>query len=489
MAVTYTYPGVGTAGSHPYESRLEHGSQEPLTLTNPLNAAQGPGLYSDNMWYKLEDLKDIAIQFALLEKFRVDSIYRPLVPTQIAMRGVNGSISEFMDFKGVYAMEPNYSEVGRRQIWFASNYTDTFGKRITFSDYADKVALHEYDDAVQAYLFRGQAGMINMARTLLGESMTIALDLLARNAFLEGPRFHTIANGVISHGSTSGFPQFTGILNTDVFDLDLGMQVWMDLSYEDIPFAANPNGVQGTLFSITTPSAIFDVQQAADNDWREANLYGNPGLLMKYEVGMWKNTRFINSRRNVLWNCGDVIHRGVLQESYGPGDGGAPHSTLVDKIYKVGQASGVQNWIEVDDASGFDVNDIVTIHETVTDDFGVSAPDGVDYREATARVRRIVAINGNEITFDKPLFKEFLAGSFVTKGVHIHATLYIGGPSVVNGVADPIMAYPMPPIDDARAIYRFIWKGRFKYQLFTPEFHHIIFHGGTAPRWGTGTAM
>jgi hypothetical protein len=439
------------------------------------------------MWYQIESLRDIPVQLALLEKFRLDSVYRALVPTQIAMRNPNGSIGESMTFKGVFAMEPNYGEVGRRQIWFSSNYTDTFEKTIVFADYADKVALHEYDDQVQAYLFRGTPGLVNLARTMLGESMTIALDILARNAFLEGPRFHTIAGGNVSHGHASGKPQFTGILNTDVFNVNLGRDVWMDLSYEDIPFAANPNGVQGTLFSITTPSAINAVIAAANTQWREANLYGNPQLLMRYEVGMWANTRFINSRRNVLWNCGDVIHRGVLQMDYGPGDGGSPD--LVDKVYKVGQQNNVEHWIEVDDASGFAVNDLVTIHQTTTDEFGVSTPDGVDYREATARVRRIVGKDGNKITFDKPLFSEFNAGDFVTKGVHIHVTLYIGGPSVVNGVADPIMAYPMPPIDDARAIYRFIWKGRFKYQLFMPEFHHIIFHGGTPPTWGTGTAM
>jgi hypothetical protein len=143
MAVTYVYPGTGTAqASHPYANPLEHGSQEPFTLVNPLNAAEGPGLYSDNMWYRLETLKDVALQFALLEKFRLESIYRALVPTQVALRTDTGAISESMTFKGLFPMEPNYGEVGRRQIWFASNYTDTWSKQITFSDYADKVALH-----------------------------------------------------------------------------------------------------------------------------------------------------------------------------------------------------------------------------------------------------------------------------------------------------------------------------------------------------------
>jgi hypothetical protein len=49
--------------------------------------------------------------------------------------------------------------------------------------------------------------------------------------------------------------------------------------------------------------------------------------------------------------------------------------------------------------------------------------------------------------------------------------------------------YPKEPIDDANAIWRFIWRGRFKYQTFLPEMFHIVFHGGgTPPVFGIGTA-
>jgi len=488
MTVTYTYPGTGTGSENPYPTRLDHSLSEPFTLANPLNANEGPGAYSDNMWSQVESLHDISVQMALLEKYRTMSVYRPLVPTQIAMRTGTGAIAEEMTWQGVYAMEPNITPVARRQIWYSGNYTDTFSKKIVFQDHADKVALHRYDDLVQAYRFRGQIGLINIARTLLGESVTVALDVLARNAFLEGPRFHTINGGTVSHGHSTGYPQFTGILATDTFDISLGRDVWESLAYEDVPMAANPNGIQGTLFCVTTPSTLKVVKSASDTEWRESHLYADPSMLLRYEMGMWDNTRFINSRRNVLWNCGDwdtaTGHRAYTQAEYGPGDGGSP--VLVDGVYTVGQQSGVSNWIAVDDASGFAVNDIVTIHQTVTDDFGVI--DGVDYREGTQRIRRIVAIDGNNITFDKPLFHEFPQLSMITKAVDIHATIYIGGPGVVNGVGEPIMMYPKEPIDDANAIYRFIWQGRFKYQTFMPEMFHVVFHSGAAPAFGIGTA-
>jgi len=74
MPVNYTYPGTGTGASHPYATRLDHSLSEPFTLANPLDAAQGPGAYSDNMWYQLETLKDPIIQMTLLERWRAQSV-------------------------------------------------------------------------------------------------------------------------------------------------------------------------------------------------------------------------------------------------------------------------------------------------------------------------------------------------------------------------------------------------------------------------------
>ncbi|RUM42124.1 MAG: hypothetical protein DSY80_07825 [Desulfocapsa sp.] len=210
---------------------------------------------------------------------------------------------------------------------------------------------------------------------------------------------------------------------------------------------------------------------------------------MNYEVGMYKNVRFIADARNVLWNCGDIQARATLDNAYGPGDGGAPHSMKVDGVYTVGQAAstGVLNWIENTVSTGtFAVGDLVTIHQNVTSDFGVT--DGVDYREGTARRRRIVAIGdgttgpAGALTFDHPLFHNFPAGSYITKAYDIHPSVFLAGPGgVVTGVGQPIEAFPMPPVDDMRAIWRFVWKGLFKTQLFMPEVFEVVYSGGTRP--------
>lgn len=514
--VPITYPGINSPWTqHPYSDRTQQGLLSPFQLQTIANASEGPGAYSDNMWYNLESLQDVGLQMALAEKFRISSVYGALVPTSVAMRTDTGAIAESMTFKGIFGMEPNYSPVGRRQIWFSSNYTDTYEKSISFLDYADKVALHRYDDLVQAYLFRGSIGMQNIARTLLGESVTIALDLLARNAFLDAPFFFVKHGGTITANrqSGAGLPDFSTVESQitgdtpDAFDVQLSREIWRQLSYLDVPMAANPGlpmGNNGTLLCVTTPDAISAVKDnGGAGEWYTTHQYAQPGTLLNYEIGAWDNTRFMSTRRNVLWNCGDVVQTSVLAPStatgntkgyYGPGDGGS-YSELVDKVYRIGQnpsAVGVQEWLEVDATTGLTINDIVTIHKTQTSDFGVT--DGVDFREEGARVRRIVGIDtggvsGARIKFDKPLFSEFVDGDFVTKARHIHASVYVAGPGVVNGVGEPIMAYPKEPIDDANAIWRFIWQGRFRYQLFQPEFTFVFFHGGQPIDFGIGTSM
>ena len=472
----YQYPGTGTgANTHPYPTRTQHGLSEPFVTADISNPNLGPGVYSDNMWHQLESLKDPIIAMNLQERYITTSLYRNFVPVSVAMTQ-NGHIAESMTFKGIFAMEPNISPVGTRQIWFPGNYTDTWSQEIHFEAYADKVALHRYDDMVQAYTFRGQAGLIPIVRTLLSESMVVGLDTLARNAYLSNPRLHYINDRA----------DFGEILANDLYELEEARQIWLDLTYEDVPLANSPlgNGV-GTMVCVTTPSVIHDIKVHAGDQFVDADRYARPEIRLKYEVGMYDNVRYIAARRNVLWNAGAITLQAVTQADYGPGDGGSPN--LVDSVYRVGQASGVQNWIEVDDASDFDVNDMVTVHVGRTSAFGVV--NGVDYREGTSRLRKIVAIDGSRITFNKPLFHEFPAGSFITKAQHVHPSTYMAGPeTVVNAVGEPIHVEVIEPIDDARAIWRFVWLGRFKYQLFRPETSRVVYSGGTMGRWGAGYA-
>jgi hypothetical protein len=171
----------------------------------------------------------------------------------------------------------------------------------------------------------------------------------------------------------------------------------------------------------------------------------------------------------------------------------------VDGVYQVGQpvSTGVKNYVELSalttgSINDFNLNDMVTIHTrrfTGAPANGKGVANGVDYTEGTAKLRRIVEIDvGNSrIAFDKPLFYEFPAGSFVTKAEHIHPSTYVAGPEgVINAVAEPINFVEPSAIDDLKAIWRFAWDGYYRMQVYRPEVFRTMFSAGRSPRWGVG---
>ncbi len=457
-----------------YTDRQDVARHAPFQLFDYTNAAAGPGYYSDNPWYRITSLTQPIIQMELLRQWRRVSMWRPFAPFSVDISG-----SDSMTFTEIFDMEPNTDPLALRQIWLPSNYTDTRKQTIHFNKYGDKVALHDYDELVMSYKMDNVRGFRNIARNMLGQSVADFMDLKIRNAHLAGPR-------VLYAGDATSFADLDDADAQYLFDPAIAMDIWLRMGLEDIPLAINPtgNGVASMMIALTSPSVIFNIQANATDEYKQTLLYAQPTALLNYEVGSYKNVRYLASPRNILWNCGTVKTRAETQWDYGPGDGAS--SGLVDLVYTTGQASGVSNWIELDTlgvgADAIVVGDIVTVHRTVTDDYGVT--DGVDFNEGTARQRRVVAVQANPpaIAFDKPLFSSFPAGSFVTKGVHIHVTVYIGGPrGVVNGVGQPITAFPIPPVDDLLEIWRFSWKGYFEMQLFRPNVFTLCFSTGSVP--------
>ncbi len=461
-----------------------------LTQGSGLNATLGPGAYSDNMWSQLESLRDPLTQLQLARKWKADSLWRNFNSFKIAMRNPNGSVPESVTIKGVFDMEPTVAPIGTYQIWLPNNYTDTWSQTIYFKHYGDKVGLHKYDDMVQAYMFNNQAGLVNLARTLLGESATLFMDKLIRDAYLKNP-FASYQHG------TASFAGLDGTNSAHHFDPDVAMAVWMEMAYKNVPLATDPsgNGTRGTMICVTTPSVIHDIQAAAGSEWHSVYQYANPSALLQYEAGMYKNVRFVANNRNVLWNCGDISYRATFDNAASPGDGAS--DALVDGVYKVGQDSsivtkGIAVTFATGNSSDVKINDVVTIHQTTTADFGVT--DGVDYREGTARIRRIVKIDVVDAShatlyFDRPLFDDFPAGTYVTFGQDIHPSIFIAGPdAVVTGVGEPITPHALPPIDDVQGIWRFSWDGYFDTVLFRPEVAFIHYSAGTAPKYGIASA-
>ena len=126
---------------------------------------------------------------------------------------------------------------------------------------------------------------------------------------------------------------------------------------------------------------------------------------------------------------------------------------------------------------GFAVGDIVTIHSAALGGLGLAPLDS----DGTIEHRRVVAVDAvnHRLTFDRPLMKPHATGDYLTKGVTLHASLFMGGPSVVYGVGErPTPVFP-GPIDDLQMIHRYGWRGYLKFQMFRPEFLELHITSGS----------
>jgi hypothetical protein len=181
------------------------------------------------------------------------------------------------------------------------------------------------------------------------------------------------------------------------------------------------------------------------------------------------------------------------------GDGAPDRTTTkVDGTYLVGQTSAdVVHYVQLGTfttgtIASLAVNDIITLHQTKTNAFGITG--GVNYNEGKLTNRRIVEIDtdNGRIKLDSPMLVDFDTdlGSgvygYITKGRHIHATIFIGGPqAIVAGVAQPPRFYQLDPIDDFKAIYRFSFDQFLGYQPYRPEVFEVIFTAGAFRVKGT----
>ena len=385
---------------------------------------------------------------------------------------------------------PDTTALAVRQIWMPASHIDSRQVEVEFSRYGGKVAYNNYDDVVTYWRQNRQAGIRGIMRGALGQHMIDVLDLLARNAYLKG----AYDSGYVLY--SGGASDFAGIGTSDsyLFDLNTGMDIWLGMTLRNVAAALGPSGVANNIICYTSPSVIYDIQKGgASDEWVSVHQYANQTALLKYEVGTYKNIRFVQSPKLVLWNAGTKTAQGLISNAIHAGDGAAdPSTTKVDNVYQVGQTSaGIVNYIQLGSwatgsVSDIAVNDIITIHSTRTSTYGVT--NGVNPFEGTAHVRRVVGVSASpdRITLDQPIMIDMAtdlgAGvyGYITKGRNIHASIFIGGPNgIVSGVAVPPRVHTPPPIDDFEMVQRFSWDAYLGHQSYAPEVFEVVLSAGT----------
>jgi hypothetical protein len=438
--------------------------------------------YSDEPFSIMDQNQRTWLDPDLIDIWRQRSVFRPLITFQKNLGSIRATS---MTITQVFDPHPDTTPIASRQIWLPSMHIDSRSVEVAFQHNGNKIAYHKYDDMVTYWRQNGRAGMRAIARNALGQAEVDMNDLLARNALLTA----SLNTGYALFAG--GGSDFSALGTTDLYDPDIGADIWLGMIHRDVPGAMSASGAGGSIVAFTSPGVIYDIQ--GNTDWISVRQYLQDPVLLNYEIGSHKDVRYVQTPKCTLWNCGEIITRAEIGAAVSAGDGSPnPATTKVDGTYKVGQTSaGIVHYIQLGAFSSgslanFAVNDIVSFHQTVTNDYGIT--DGVDFTEGHLTNRRIVAIDtgNNRLVLDKPFLVDFdtdLGGGvygYVTKARNVHATILVGGPqALVAGVAQQPLFYALDPIDDFKAIFRFSFDQYLGYQPFHPEVYEVVFSAGS----------
>ena len=276
-----------------------------------------------------------------------------------------------------------------------------------------------------------------------------------------------------------------------------------------------PGDMASAKVAIIAPGVEYDffssLAAASNNEaslFRSAAVYGNggPEQKLRYEMGTFKNVRFVTAPSDtygvnpcVLYNAGKIAIQYTVANPINAGDGSPdpdpsdPGVVPVDGTWYIGQKN-VTHYIQLEsdaDMSNFALNDMVSIHTSQTNAFGVSG--GVNFLDGQTIVRRVVFIDtvNKRLSFDRPISYPYttdLGGgvyAYVTKGTHVAFTLVLGSRGgIVGNVNRPLRFYEPKPVDDFDSVYRFVWDIVAGYNIWSPTLFECHFSAVSLPKPG-----
>lgn len=440
--------------------------------------------YPDHPWAGISTNERMYYDPLLRDVYRLKAIFGQYITYAQNLRDRG---AKTMTVTSLYDIHPNFDRLGLRTMWMPASHVDTKNQTLTFERYGGKVAYDAYTPIItywnaQAVSGGGKLNAISaIVNDKLGQHMTDVMDMLARNAILQSP-FKLFGSGKTS---------FNDLTVDDTATTSMLNEVHLGMKYRGVPYAQTGNGSVGTIVCITSPGVLHDLQQQTDpKDWLVPMAYGDPSRLLNSEVGTFRNIRFVETPKATLFNCGKILIQATVKTAINAGDG--TPASLVDGTFVVGQPGATKRITLADgtDMTQFSVGDIVTIHSARTNEFGVT--NGVDYRDGTLHNRRIVGIINESgptvkgLQFDEPIMIDFTTAldtnvyAYVTKGLHVHAMMFVGGrDGIVAGVGRPPRLHAPPPVDDFNMIHRFSWDSYMGYNLWNPKVLETVFVSGS----------
>lgn len=421
------------------------------------------------------------------------SIFTPLIDWTDRSQQTGAAVSHFTDL-----ME---GDVDNDEIGLADNYIeqpnglDSRYRKIAVKRYGDKVQAHKSSSYFQQWKMSGGRDWTGLLRGILGNNVRRKMEILSRNAYLLGPSSYWTYSG----GATS----FANLNAGSTFGLDM-VNAW-NLRLGSTGSPVVPGDKAAAKLAILPPGAFYDFQQtlaaasaSEASMWRDT--YINSGQGLNYEVGAYKNVRFMvnpsdnyGQNSSVLYNAGKISKQLTVTSAITAGDGAPdPETTSVDGTWYVGQKD-VTHYIQCSafTASEIEVNDIVSIHTARTNAYGVT--NGVNFLSGKTITRRVVAVDdaNNRLAFDRPIMKNYstdLGGgvyAYVTKAVHVGMVLVLGSRGgILGSVNKPIEFYEPRPVDDFNSVFRFTWDTNVGFNIWDPNLFEIHFTAVSLPKPG-----
>lgn len=389
----------------------------------------------------------------LLETIRMKSILVPFARKKVDFAA---KAARTMTFTEIYDLEPNWNTTTEQNIWFKGGSLDSRTVSLSLEMHHDVIKWGDYTPMFHYF----SESFDNIVRSKVGQQISDVMDILMRNALLEHP--YPSYAGAATSRATLGVG--------DLFDPDVAEDVRAHLEDHDVPGVVSTEDGGPTLLCVTSSRVIHDIRTGGVT-WLDVQNYQGTGRKFTAEAGSWAGTRFLKTNRMRLRNAGAVNAQAQLSAPTVPGQGSA---ATVDTVYSPGQ-TGSTPYVAVDSVAGFVVGMYVTIHKQ---SLGTAVLDS----DGSQEVRRVVAIDvgNNRLSFDKPLLKDHAATDYVTNAIDVHASIFLGGPSVVLGIAENPWIYELPKFDDANYVNRLGWRGMMKFQQFRPEFYEVHYTAGSA---------
>lgn len=388
----------------------------------------------------------------LLEVIRTKSI---LVPFCRVKEDYNAVAAKNIIYTEALDAAPNWNPVPESTVYMRGAHLDQRTVQIGLEIYGDVLKYNDFFAATQ-YLTSDYRSLV---RGKLGQLVVDELDILARNAHIGHP-------SVIYQG---GGTTRASITSANIVDHTMLRNIKVDLEEKDL-IQWEGDALNTDIVCVTTPRVCEDIRTGSTSPWLEVQAYAGGTRIYNGEVGKWEGIRFVKSNRMRLPNMGAVELQTTLTADTVPGQG----AQETDGVYTYGQSNSVR-YIPVTSETGFAVGDEITIHSAA-----VGAGNAPVESDGTQEVRRIASVAASQIVLDFPLLKPHTAGDFVTKGVTLHASVFLVGPSVVWGIAEAPWIFPLPKIDDLQLVNRYGWRMFGKFQQFTPERSRVLLSAGSA---------